>query len=243
MTKKKTPTLFPHEYEYPPGTEFVPIDKWGKDHWGALLYVEGRIVDYKGILYNLHLRCNWRLHRPFAHEGGNAEEYPTRLKGGEELAGHDDWSCLEDAAVAGLVSLRFHLEDGEVFGHGTAKAELTDFGWEILSQAREWRGKGERMLDFEPDLQKAIVRPLAAFNHQMLKAGWSVASQEIVNGSPVFIIWEKGKVRYGCDGRFGTLDDNTLTLAYNMHYYHHRGLLPPDTLPGEAVQGNLFGEV
>lgn len=85
----------------------IPVAEWGKDHWSTLAYAETRVVDYKGVLSREHMRCDPDLH-PAQTNSANAisdKRYPTRLKGGKELEGHDDWSCLEDAEREGFLSI------------------------------------------------------------------------------------------------------------------------------------------
>jgi len=40
----------------------VEIDKFGKSHWGLLLYIETRCVDYKGKLDFSQMRINGERH-------------------------------------------------------------------------------------------------------------------------------------------------------------------------------------
>jgi hypothetical protein len=83
-------------------SEHIPMSEWGKDHWSTLAYIETRIVDFKGVPDKRHMRCDNRLHPAFAHLETD-KEYPTRLRGGVERHGHDDWSCIDDAIAEGLL--------------------------------------------------------------------------------------------------------------------------------------------
>lgn len=130
---KNTPSQLPTVPE-------ISIDRFGKDHWSMLLYVESRIVDHKGILNNENLRCDRRINALRAHRGGCSSSYPTRLADGETVSPHDDWSCIEDFVRAGLV----------VWG-GTGMNPvfaLTDEGWACAFALRRHRANGMLYADF-----------------------------------------------------------------------------------------------
>ena len=86
----------------------VPMSQWGKDHFSTLGYIECRIVDNKGTIDPRHLRCNKsanghrQANRVFGADMEN-REYPTRLRGGTHLYGHDDWSCIDDIVAERLL--------------------------------------------------------------------------------------------------------------------------------------------
>ncbi len=74
----------------------IPMEKWGKDHWSTLLYLETLAVDNSGFAkpINVKMRTNEIRH---PHLVGNigylslalgGSKYPTRLKEGE-VKGHD----------------------------------------------------------------------------------------------------------------------------------------------------------
>jgi hypothetical protein len=135
------------EYEAK-GDDFVPVEKWGKDHWSTLAYLETRCVDGSGKIENGKMRCNHRRHREFyaarvGHSLSSGIDYPTRLAGGEELENHDDWSCLEDMVKAGLVKAWFRVKNHlEAFGGSEACVELTELGWKIAHALRKHRAAG-----------------------------------------------------------------------------------------------------
>lgn len=104
------------------------MERWGKDHWSALAYIETRVTDHGGRLDHRHMR-------------DDGEAYPTRLANGE-LRGHDDYECLNDMEVAGLVVAR----DTGTF----PVASLTALGWAIAGRLREHRGRGRPYRDFRP---------------------------------------------------------------------------------------------
>ncbi len=103
--------------------EHIPMDKWGKDHWAALGYIECRIVDNKGLPNLDHMRVDTDVHPAMGNLGSNSrpdDRYPTRLNNGTEVKEHDDWSCLDDIEREGLV---------ENFGTGINRAyALTEKG-------------------------------------------------------------------------------------------------------------------
>lgn len=101
---------------------FIPIEKWGKDHWSTLLYIETLVVDKRGqieMMADPHMRS---VH----------PDYPTRLADGSTIEMHDDWDCLQDMFVAGLVE--WVDDDGERLG-------FTDKGWELAAKERRRRGE------------------------------------------------------------------------------------------------------
>lgn len=145
-----------HPYK-PDGDDYVPMERWGKDHWTTLLYLETCAVDTGGMISNPKMRCNPRLHRAFAHgypHDPQSREYPTRLKGGEERYGHDDWSCLEDMVAAGLVTAEWRQPfTAPVFGGGCARVRLTERGQAIAAALRQHRAAGRPTAEFAPNLE------------------------------------------------------------------------------------------
>ena len=142
----------------PEGDDYVSVDRWGSDHWSTLAYAETRAVDHDGLIDNGKMRCDPRLHRHFAaeHHMQSSKKYPTRLRDGE-LEKHDDWSCLEDAAKAGLIVLSWHEDQrrarrGMVFGNCTAQVSFTDSGRRLAEQLRYHKAQGGTWAEFAPTL-------------------------------------------------------------------------------------------
>lgn len=129
------------------GDDFIPIERWGHDHWSTLAYLETRVVDGKGAIDNRRMRCNARLHREFAHSA-DGSEYPTRLKDGEQDR-HDDWSCLEDMVAAGLLIASFR-GSGKPFGGTQGRIQLTEAGLDITAQLRNHKANGGTYATFTP---------------------------------------------------------------------------------------------
>ena len=80
---------------------YVPMEKWGKDHWSLLAYAGTCVVDHMELDPVRMRRKGGRHWKP---------EYGTRLKGyttgGDRtllLTDHDDWSCLHDLEAEGLI--------------------------------------------------------------------------------------------------------------------------------------------
>lgn len=90
----------------------TPIEKWGKDHWSLLAYINTLT---KGRMDNNRVRTNPKAH-PLMVGGMVARiidkdfkskpyAYPTRLKDGETIPEHDDWDCLDDLDAHGFVNI------------------------------------------------------------------------------------------------------------------------------------------
>ena len=143
------------KYE-PNGGDYIPVERWGRDHWSTFAYLETRVVDGNGLIDNRKMRCAARLHREFAHvdpvlgrlqDGG---KHPTRLKDGE-IENHDDWSCLEDMVEAGLIEAWWTPNPlNRPFGGAKAKIELTEMGFVCAGLLREYKAKGGTFGTFSP---------------------------------------------------------------------------------------------
>lgn len=104
----------------------IDVSKFGKDHWGLMMYVECRCVDHKGALDARNMRVG--------------AEYPTRLNDGSAVGNHDDWDCLEDLEAAGFV---------ENLGTGANPVcRLTDEGMRVAGALRAYRQRGGQCKDF-----------------------------------------------------------------------------------------------
>jgi hypothetical protein len=177
----------------------VPLARWGKDHWSALLYVEDAWVNHQGSLDADHMRTDRARHQAlflsgyrarvgFNAPGGGA--FATRLKperrredgtwGVQELAGHDDWDCLDDMIRAGVVEVRMPVPDREAGHYVDARGRtvpdqdgrtlfvgpvsgmvedwlmtracfhLTPLGRDLAAQARAHKAQGLNLHQFEP---------------------------------------------------------------------------------------------
>lgn len=102
--------------------ERISPEKWGKDHFSTLLYLETRVVDHGGVIRGEQMR-------------GRDSGYPCKLRSGERL-NHGDLDCIEDMREAGLVT-----------GGGRNKPykpfQLTESGWRLAHLLRRHRGEGK----------------------------------------------------------------------------------------------------
>jgi hypothetical protein len=122
----------------------IPIEQWGKDHWSTFAYIETRYVDHEGIPNIRQMRCDSARHPQFSHIREEDErKYPTRYKGGE-LQDHDDWDCLDDCELAGLV---------ETTGTGLhPRYKLTALGRLVAAQLRQHKANDGCFHDFVPKI-------------------------------------------------------------------------------------------
>lgn len=123
----------------------IPLERWGKDHWSLLAYIETCSVDHQGKLSFDRMRCNRETH-PLQHA---CRKYPTSealsawkptwgtyLKE-SQLSEHDDWDCLADLYYAGLV---VHPSNDVV--------HLTEKGIKIVQQLRVFKSQSGQYKDF-----------------------------------------------------------------------------------------------
>lgn len=108
----------------------VPMERWGKDHCRALIYIESRNVDGNGQPEMQRMRTksgSLRRGTDTGHVTPRSKDYPTILADGQ-LHGHDDWDCVDDLVHAGLVLWE---------GTGTHPVlRLTSAGWTLAGAAR-----------------------------------------------------------------------------------------------------------
>jgi len=123
-----------------PDVDPVDISRWGKDHWTTLMYVETRIVDYRGRLDDRHMRGGNTCEMVGGGTGRRPKAYPTILRGGESVANHDDFDCLNDFITTGLV-----VEGGTGLN---PVYSFTDEGWRVSGLLRKWRGQGNKTAEF-----------------------------------------------------------------------------------------------
>lgn len=160
-------------------TPIVPVAKWGRDHWTTLLYAESRCVDYKGKIDNAHMRTNARVHRKMLGEpqmrmAMSSEDYPTRLRNGDTVDRHDDWSCLEEMVAHGLLTVVSESDKrpGQPFGGGVIVIALTDLGWRVAHTIRRDRGRGTAT---------AVWCPLPELEAEMHGAFLSLPTPEVTD--------------------------------------------------------------
>jgi hypothetical protein len=113
----------------------ITVDRFGRDHWSTLLYVETRNVDANGSIEARKLRSKLRE--------GWLPKFGTILRDGNILTDHDDHNCLIDLIEADLLR-----RDGFVF-------TLTDLGWTVAAALRRNRANG--LSDAEFDVQPFLA--------------------------------------------------------------------------------------
>lgn len=87
----------------------------------------------------MRMRTNIKTHG-FCGNPNDGSKYPTILRNGELLEGHDDWDCLDDAVKIGL------LED---VGTGLNRTfKLTSEGRRIANLLREHKCQGGKFVNF-----------------------------------------------------------------------------------------------
>ncbi len=130
----------------------ITIDRWDKDHWSTLGYIETRCVDHKGVPDRDHMRTD-----PDRHPGligpsmsrlmvSGTEKHPTRLKGGETVDDHDDWDCVDDMEAAGLL---------EWLGTGIHPVfKLTKLGIKLCNRLRNHKVAGGSYSNFDHEAAK-----------------------------------------------------------------------------------------
>lgn len=140
----------------------TPIEKFGKDHWSLLAYVEHCCVNGRdgfGEIDRRRVRCNPTAHPTLVGIYSNDVQwklnYSTRLAGffdfdersdtekaiaaGLQLRDHDDWDCLDDLEAAGYVEV-FSLVNGFV--------KMTKNGLGIAAKLRAHKAGGGQFAGF-----------------------------------------------------------------------------------------------
>ncbi len=155
----------------------IPLNRWGKDHYSTLAYLETRAVDHKGVISNVNMRTSAKRHPLFIArgplgpptDGGN---YPTNYKDGE-MTEHDDWDCLDDMVHAGLLAVRPanpELWEVPVGSRGPIKfrrqvptkelkvtVKLTELGQKVAGELRAHLQKKRRYAVFAPSFAAALA--------------------------------------------------------------------------------------
>lgn len=150
--------------EYTPGgTDHVPVESWGRDHWSTLAYLETRVVDHRGRINHDHMRCHAGRHPAMLHAKrrgllfgtGDGSQYPTKLRDGE-LPDHDDYDCIDDMIAAGLVTVTMPPAPEMTLVTGVVEAELmtrasyalTKLGQRVSADLRAHKGNGGSWASF-----------------------------------------------------------------------------------------------
>ena len=125
----------------------IPIGNWGKDHWSTFAYIETLAVDHDGIAIPepCRMRTNHKIHH---YMGGpiDGSGYPTILKNGNVVRGHDDWDCLDDAVISELL-----IEIGTDLHRAFS---LTEIGREVANLLREHKANRGTFQNFSERFEK-----------------------------------------------------------------------------------------
>lgn len=152
--------------------DFIPVSRWGKDHWTTLAYVDTVMVDCAGfqIGKDSRMKSNRRNFRimheqcPEPKRSGNAfpsqamamqPQHATRLRDGTVVESHDDWCVLQDMAEVGLFNVTADELDPGVTIH------LSDLGREVVAAMRQHKSSGGQYATFDP-VTSGVLRVTAA---------------------------------------------------------------------------------
>lgn len=152
---------------------YIPIEFWGVDHWSTLAYMDAVMVDCGGFEVGLdaRMRSNRRNYQVMAQQNpaprrpGNANpgrhavvmrvEHGTRLNNQQTVENHDDWSCIQDMAAAGLLNKTVDKVEPR------AKLAFSSMGRAISSALRDHKTHGGRYANFKPpqiEVQTRVAR-------------------------------------------------------------------------------------
>ena len=140
----------------------TPVEKFGKDHWSLMAYVEHCCVNGRdgiGEIDRRRVRCNpntnhmlagvysndtqWRLNhstRLFGFFDFDGRSEPEKaIAAGLQLRDHDDWDCLDDLEAAGYVEV-LSLVNGFV--------KMTEKGCNVAAKLRAHKAYGGQFAGF-----------------------------------------------------------------------------------------------
>lgn len=139
--------------------DFIPMSYWGKDHWSTLGYLETVMVECGGFQVGAdpRMKSNRRNFRVMSQEcakpkrASNHElvlalpmepQHATKLNDGQQVARHDDWSCVQDMAAEGFFGqTAYDVEPGTML-------QFSEKGNKVANALREFRRNGGQMADF-----------------------------------------------------------------------------------------------
>jgi hypothetical protein len=140
--------------------QLVPMNRWGKDHWSTLAYVEHVAVECAGFQVgsDARMKSNRRHTRLLSQGCPNPKrakstsamgmimrpEHATKLKDGTLLANHDDWACLQDFVAEGLFKPGLELEPGTVLA-------FSERGHALTAALRVHKASGGQFAQFDPE--------------------------------------------------------------------------------------------
>ena len=132
----------------------IEMERWGRDHWSLLAYIESRCVNgIGGIGTPEHVRIQTNLNRhpgmanysPVTGGKIDGSEWGIRLANGETLPGpdYDEWDCIDDLEIQGLI-----LNIGTGINPSYS---MMPFGKVVASKYRAFRASGGHVNDFRYD--------------------------------------------------------------------------------------------
>lgn len=138
---------------------YVPMARWGRDHWRCLVYVEAVMVEMAGFQVGADPRmtANRRHYRVLAEQCPRPKrpshpvrpgmvmrpEHATTLADGTQPdPWHDDWSCVQDFAAEGLFTVGpEQVEPGSTL-------TFSDEGLALTAKLRQHKAAGGQYRDF-----------------------------------------------------------------------------------------------
>lgn len=141
-------------------TEWIPMENWGLDHWSQFAYMATVMFEQGGFQcgFDPKMRQNRRNFRvmmdqfpnPKRNGRNNAkgvvmeEKWKTRLTDAESPRDHDDWSCVQDMANAGM----FNVAAGQV--QPGVWINFSNLGYKYLDLLNKHKMTGGTFAEFKP---------------------------------------------------------------------------------------------
>lgn len=159
--------------------EYVPMEKWGRDHWSTLAYMETVIVEHTVFTVKLdpRMRQTRRMHRVLSEYSPPKDfdrsvpmdrDDGTVLADGSIIKGHDDWACVQDIANLGLLNVG--PEDVDV----GVDLTFSDAGMKLAAELRAHKANGGSFKNFKP--VEYITKPVE------VGSGGTSESEVVVGG-------------------------------------------------------------
>lgn len=139
---------------------YIPVERWGKDHFNLLAYIGCRNTNNGCVLDGDHLRVNAakNVGIPKRYPSGADwnPKYGTRLRGhfdnkndkSLQLGDHDDVDCLDDMEAEGLITCGTRV---------SLYAQLTNWGRKFNAALTDHMAQGGASGNFEESHQYHAV--------------------------------------------------------------------------------------
>lgn len=127
---------------------------FGKDHWSVFGYVAAIFHGNEGIPDRQRMRCNPQRNPGLAfpqHQGWK-DSYSSRLRDRNGPAGHDDWDCVADLEIAGLVRWGGTGIDPSL--------SLTERGVLVAAELARHKQEGGNFASFRPEQEVDSDSPI-----------------------------------------------------------------------------------